>query len=325
MLVPKANQSQWTLSVLLICEDPTEADLVRQELALAKGPCSVATAPSLDHAYAELRRKPFDALLLDFGLPGQRALDMLHGVQSMALRIPTVVLAHHSEPDVALRSIESGVQDFLIKGQIGPDALARALVHATVRHRIVAELLRSRHASSPQGRKDPLTGLLSREAFVRKLQETLVFGERFGDRPVVLLVDLDRFRTVQERLGPMLRARLLQEAARRLIWCVRQTDPSGRLGTQRLAVLLPHVADPSAVEPVADRIRAAIAEPFEIGPWEPHMTASVGAARFPEHGRTAEALLQSADTAAVGAGRPGRDWYRKVQGTAGSLSSNGAA
>lgn len=325
MLVPKATQSPWNLSVLLICEDPAESDRVRRELGRANGLINVATAPSLDQAYAELRRKSFDALLLDTGHPGQRALDTLHGAQSIALRIPTVVLADQSENDLAVRSIESGVQDFLIKSQISPDGLARALMHAAVRHRIIAELLHSRNSSSLLGQKDPVTGLLSREAFVRKLQETLVFGERFGDRPAVLLVDLDRFHAVQEGLGPMRGARLLQEVARRLTWCVRRTDPSGRLGTQRLALLLPHVADPRAVEPVADRIRAAIAEPFELGPWKPHMTASVGAARFPEHGRTAEALLQSANTAALEAEGLGGDRYRRVQGMADPVSSSGAA
>lgn len=324
MLVPKASLSPCNLSVLLICEDPAEADRVRRELAQANAPFSVASAPSLDLAYAELRRRPYDALLLDTGLPGQRALDALHGAQSIALRLPTVVLADRSDTELALRSIESGVQDFLIKHQTGPDALARALMYAAVRHRRVAELVRSRHAYA-QGQKDPLTGLLSREAFLRKLQETLVFGERFGDRPAVLLVDLDRFRAVQERLGPMLGARLLQEVARRLTWCVRRTDPSGRLSASRLALLLPHVADPGAVRAVADRIRSAFAEPYEIGPWKPRVTASIGAARFPEHGRSAEALLQSADSAALEAERLGGDRYRRVQGVADPVSSDGAA
>lgn len=324
MLVPKATHGPWDLSVLLICQDPAEADRVRRDLARASCSFSIAAVPSLDQAYAELRRKTYDALLIDTSLPGQNASDALHGVQSIAVRIPTVVLADHLETELALRSIEGGVQDFLIKGDTGPDALARALVHAAVRHRIVAELMRSRLAS-PQGQKDPLTGLLSREAFVRKLQETLAFGERFGDRPVVLLVDLDRFRSVQERLGPMLGARMLQEVARRLTWCVRRTDPCGRLGASRLALLLPHVADPTAVEAVADRIRSSIAEPYEIGPWKPHITASIGAARFPEHGRTAENLLQSADTAALEAEGLGGDRFRKVQGMAEAVSSNGAA
>lgn len=294
MSVPKAIQSPWNMSILLMCEDLSEAARVRGDLALAH-PFLVAGVPSLEKAFAELRRKPYDALLVDLGLPGQRAADTLLWAQSIAHRIPTVVLAGASETELAPRAIEGGVQDFLVKGQTCAGALARSLRYASVRHSISAELQRSLQAS--QGQRDPLTGLLSRDAFERKLQETLDFGERFGDRPAVLLIDLDRLRPSQERLGPMLGARLLQEVGRRLTWCVRRTDLGGRLGEDRLSVLLPHVAEGKAVEPVVERIRSALSEPFEIGPWKPRVTARVGAARFPEDGRTAGALLRRAEAA----------------------------
>lgn len=292
MSVPKAIQSPWNLSVLLMCEDPAEAARLRSELACA--PVVPAVVPSLEKAFAELRRKPYDALLIDIALPGQAGLDTLLRAQSIAHRIPTVVLAGPLEIELAVRAIESGVQDLLVRGEPTAGALSRSLLYAAVRHRGVTEIQRSRRSS--QSQQDPVTGLLSRDAFLRKLRETLAFGERFDDRPVVLLIELD-LGPLQERLGPVAAARLLQEAGRRLTWCVRRTDLGGRLRGDRLAVLLPHVADPGAVESVAERIRSAIAEPFEIGTWKPSVTARVGAARLPEGGRTAEDLLRSAESA----------------------------
>lgn len=325
MSVPKATPTPWSLSILLICVDPAEAERVRQELAEAPARFIVTMAPSLDQAYSELRRKPYDVLLVATGLAGQSALDTLHGAQAIAPRIATVVLAERADAELALCSIESGIQDFLIRGQAAPGTLARALVYATVRHRTNAELVRLRHLSSSQIQRDSLTGLLSREAFVRKLQETLAFGERFGDRPVVLLVDLNGFIPLQERLGQRLAARLLQEVARRLTWCVRRTDPSGRLGTSRLALLLPHVADPKAMEPVTARIRAAIAEPIEVGAWQPQLAARIGVARFPEDGRTAEALLESADASSLQAEADEDGRCAGVRGKPDPLSGSGAA
>jgi diguanylate cyclase (GGDEF)-like protein/PAS domain S-box-containing protein len=139
---------------------------------------------------------------------------------------------------------------------------------------------------------DALTGLANRVRFEERLEETTV-----GRRPAtVILLDLDRFKSVNDSFGHTTGDTLLQALAIRLTRCFDQHATIARLGGDGFAVLLPD-ADLAAAASAAAQLREAVAQPFSAGGHMLHLGASIGVACGPDHGGDADALLASADLA----------------------------
>jgi diguanylate cyclase (GGDEF)-like protein/PAS domain S-box-containing protein len=156
---------------------------------------------------------------------------------------------------------------------------------------------------------DPLTGLPNRTLFYDTLGKTLSRAKRKNWSVLVLYVDLDHFKTVNDTHGHAMGDVLLIEVGNRLLESVRVRDTVGRLGGDEFAVIL-ILEDPrngSAV--VARKIREALAVPFTLGSYELAMTASIGIASFPGDASEPELLIKYADTAMYQAKQKGRDTY----------------
>jgi diguanylate cyclase (GGDEF)-like protein len=283
--------------VLLAAEDTTAARRVRELLAKSRRThFEVTQVERLDQAVEVLRRRAYDLLIQDLE-PPREAGEALLRVQMVAQRIPIVVMSAQPDEDLALRAVEAGIQDFICREPWAPEALERILRHAVIRHRMVSALRRAHLTSTPRPLFDPQTGLASEAAFLRRLRETLELAQRFHQRPGLLLLELDRFHKTASRLGPLLAARVLEEMGRRLTWCVRRSDLTGRLGEERFAVMLPDTPGSWALRPVAERVRLAIGAPFDFDASHSRLSASVGSACFPHDGETPEDLLESAEAA----------------------------
>jgi len=148
-----------------------------------------------------------------------------------------------------------------------------------------------------QAHHDELTGLSNRKLLVRKTEEALVQAARSGSTVGFLLLDLDRFKEVNDTLGHPAGDRLLGTVAHRLTHSVRPGDIVARLGGDEFAVLLPPVREVSAAREVAARLRAAIAEPIRLEGMSIEIEASVGLALYPDDATGFELLMQHADVA----------------------------
>jgi diguanylate cyclase (GGDEF)-like protein len=181
-------------------------------------------------------------------------------------------------------------------------ALLAALLRVALSFREVQALADSRR----QARTDDLTGLPNRRAFSERLSGAC----RDDCRGAVLLVDLDRFKEINDSLGHGVGDRLLVEVGRRLQHAVRGDDLLARLGGDEFALVLRGAEEVRALE-VADRLRALVARPMVVAGLTLHLDASVGIAVAPDHGRTGDALLQHADVAlyAAKARRTGAEVY----------------
>ncbi|MQA86261.1 MAG: EAL domain-containing protein [Streptosporangiales bacterium] len=148
-----------------------------------------------------------------------------------------------------------------------------------------------------QAHHDGLTGLPNRKLLITRAAEALSDAHRYERRVGLLLLDLDRFKEVNDTLGHPTGDRLLQLVAYRLRHGVRPGDIVARLGGDEFAVLLPSVRDTSAAREVAARVRAALAEPFRLDGMFFHLEASIGVALCPDHAPDCQLLLQRADVA----------------------------
>jgi diguanylate cyclase (GGDEF)-like protein len=158
--------------------------------------------------------------------------------------------------------------------------------------------LRTQAADSEhRAHHDGLTGLPNRDHFLERTKAAIASIERGEKRAAVMLLDLDRFKEINDTLGHQSGDVLLIQTGDRLRRALRDTDVLARLGGDEFAVLLPTVEGADGAADVAVRIREALQAPVQLRGLSVHIDASVGIAVFPDHGTDVEELLQRADVA----------------------------
>src|SRR5660397_204608 len=149
---------------------------------------------------------------------------------------------------------------------------------------------------------DALTGLPNRTLLADRFTQALRAARRDGTTTALLLIDLDRFKEINDTFGHHCGDLLLTQVGPRLTAALREVDAVARLGGDEFAVLLPDITDASAAIGVADKLRAALERPFHIEGFDGEgldldVEASVGVVLSGEHGADATTLLQRADIA----------------------------
>lgn len=176
--------------------------------------------------------------------------------------------------------------------------------------RDITELHASREKIYQMAFYDTLTSLPNRALFYDRLQQVITDTIRSNQLAGVILIDIDRFKTVNDTMGHPTGDELLCQAARRLTASVRGFDAVTRLGGDEFAILLPDISDDDKLGPIADRILRAFNEPFLLDGREVFVSCSIGIARCPEDSTDPDDLMQYADSAMYLAKRSGRGSYR---------------
>nr|WP_229224775.1 EAL domain-containing protein [Duganella violaceicalia] len=159
---------------------------------------------------------------------------------------------------------------------------------------------------------DVLTGLPNRRLLMDRIDKLLASSERGATYSAVMFIDLDRFKTINDARGHAIGDALLRNAAGRLSQLMRKADTVARIGGDEFVVLLGHLAHElhsatHAASTVAEKIRAAIGQDFEIEGQTYNSTASIGVTLLPQGGQSAQDLLREADTAMYRAKAEGRN------------------
>lgn len=177
----------------------------------------------------------------------------------------------------------------------------------------VTEQRRSAEAIDRLARFDALTGLANRQHLTDALRKALTRAHRAGGRCGLLLIDLDRFKPVNDTLGHPVGDQLLKQVADRLRSAVRPTDLCGRLGGDEFAILVRDLDHVDRIAQLGDRIVAELGRPFEVDGNIISIGASAGAAIGPKDGRSLESLMRSADLALYRAKEDGRGVARRYE------------
>jgi diguanylate cyclase (GGDEF)-like protein/PAS domain S-box-containing protein len=144
---------------------------------------------------------------------------------------------------------------------------------------------------------DSLTDLPNRSLFTDRLDRALARASRTGNSVVLLFIDLDQFKSINDTLGHALGDRLLQSVADRLRKCMRQADTVSRFGGDEFLVLLPDVPPTQDVAICVAKVFHSLQPVHEIGDHELHVTASIGVSTYPRDAADGNGLLKCADTA----------------------------
>lgn len=156
---------------------------------------------------------------------------------------------------------------------------------------------------------DSLTGLPNRVLLEDRLTQAIALARRSQMSVGVLMLDLDRFKNINDSFGHYVGDRLLEAVSVRLQACLRESDTIARLGGDEFVIGISMVTANQDVETVAQKVLTTLGEPFEIESHTLQISASVGISMYPANGENPEALLQFADAAMYEAKKNGRDIY----------------
>ena len=175
----------------------------------------------------------------------------------------------------------------------------------------IAELNCRREEMESLARHDPLTGLANRRLLVEHVEHAFASARRDNERLAVLFIDLDRFKPINDNLGHAVGDLLLKAVAERIRGVIRESDTPARIGGDEFVVLLEMIQDDIDAQTVAEKIRVALNQPFEIvGHGEEHriaVSACIGIAFYPEDGTDMIELSRHADEAMYRAKESGRN------------------
>ncbi|MBL8428858.1 MAG: EAL domain-containing protein [Dechloromonas sp.] len=157
---------------------------------------------------------------------------------------------------------------------------------------------------------DPLTNLPNRSLFADRLGQALISAHRFNRETAVILLDLDRFRFINDTLGPPVGDAVLIEVARRLSLQVRDGDTIGRRSGNEFGFVMANLSHEQDTVALAQRILDTISVPFEIGEHTIGMSACIGISVAPRNGKDVDTLMKCADAALLRAKKCGQNTFR---------------
>jgi diguanylate cyclase (GGDEF)-like protein len=182
-----------------------------------------------------------------------------------------------------------------------------ALVAAATRTAHAYRQLRALAESRREARTDELTGLPNRRLFYETLRSSLEPGSG-REQLAVLMIDLDRFKEINDSLGHHVGDEVLRQLGPRLASVVGKSGTVARLGGDEFGLLLAPLTEPTAATRIAERVRDVLRTHFLLDTMTLRVDASIGIAIAPEHGSAADTLLQKADIAMYEAKRSHRPW-----------------
>jgi diguanylate cyclase (GGDEF)-like protein len=289
-----------TFPVLLVEDNRGDARLVQELLKEAEtGRFVVSHVERLEDARQSLMESGAGCVLLDLSLPDASRLEALMQLRAAAPDVPIVILSGLQDELLAVKAVQEGAQDYLVKGRVDGHAIGRSITYAVERKHAEMEL-------SHKAMHDALTGLPNRTLFLDRLKLAVMRAKRAHHSVMaVMFVDLDGFKPINDTYGHEIGDQLLVALAGRLHDGLRASDTAARFGGDEFMILCEDVTGLQDVISIAQRILGAIEEPFVVGNERLEVRASMGIAITDGKGDTAESLIRNADAAMYGAKEQG--------------------
>ncbi len=176
--------------------------------------------------------------------------------------------------------------------------------------RDITERMKAERHIEQLATKDTLTGLSNRSMLMEQMNTAIARALRSQNQLVLMFIDLDHFKAVNDTLGHAAGDELLRECAKRLTECVREVDIVARLGGDEFVVLLTDVTDTAIVAPIADRMLKLLTTPYHLHGHDAQTSASIGICFYPADGNDVTALMKNADIAMYHAKELNRNNYQ---------------
>lgn len=292
-----------SVRTLLIEDNLGDVRLLEELLGIVSpGKYDIQSASTLQEGLALLQASEFDIILTDLNLPDASGAKVISRIQDCCMTIPIVVMSGQDSNELALHTVQMGAQDYLVKGQGDGHLINRAIEYAIERKRHEQKL-------SYMANYDSLTGLVNRTLFRERLDRALIRADRNNMLVALLLVDLDRFKTINDSLGHDAGDELLIQVARRFEQCTREEDTVARLGGDEFTIIMENVNNLDDAVTIADKILTVMRRPFNLFSHEVYISPTIGVSLYPTDAMETEQLLKCADAAMYCAKDNGRNCY----------------
>lgn len=220
-----------TVQVLLIQDNSDYAVSVRKHLAKESEPSfHLKVVSTLQAAMDFLSTSSTDIILLELGLPDSQGLETFDKIQSLAPQVPVVLLTTFDQELLALKAVQKGAQDYLLKTQDETKLLLRIIRCALERHRVKQELLQLSFT-------DELTDLHNRRGFSVLAEQQIKFSKRSQKGFLLILLDMNNFKKINDTYGHIQGDFAITQTAEILRKAFRQSDVIARIGGDEFAVL----------------------------------------------------------------------------------------
>lgn len=288
--------------------DDTQSTTAALEKLLAKEGHDVLGARDGAEAIRLAGSEAVDAILMDVEMPGMdgiQALRILRATQANRY-LPVLMMSVNDDRQKRLTAIRLGADDFIAKPWDDEDLVARLGRSLALRGRF-DDLANQAAELHRQSVTDGLTQVYNHRFFEERLRDEFRRAQRYDDPLALVLIDLDEFKTVNDRFGHQEGDRVLQDVATSLRKSVRDTDVTARYGGEEFALLLPKTHLAGALT-VAERVWKDICS-LRAGPGrQAKVTASLGISGYPNRSvLSADQLFRTADDALYRAKREGRN------------------
>lgn len=238
-----------------------------------------------------------DCILLDFKLSDMDGLEFLRKLSATTGNYPVLMLTGCGNEKVAVKALKLGVYDYIIKEDLDPRLLRNAVLYAVEKFALAKQVKEKETKMEHMAYHDHLTSIPNRLYFEHAVAKSLAQAKRYNKIFSVILLDLDKFKMINDTRGHEIGDELLKQVAQRFQTALRGGDVLARSGGDEFFILLDEINKIEDARMVAKKIVQLMAEPFIIQQENFFVTASIGIALYHSDGVTIPDLLRAADRA----------------------------
>jgi len=298
------------LQVVVLCDTPSDAIGLRAEMYRGGFDVTSQWAENPETFKNALEKNPVDLVLCDTHLSQFSVIEARQALATYDPDIPFIVVTGPLSSDAKriASQFKAGISDLVEWGnpeQLTP-AVERELNKAQERRQQRLADAELRHRAS----YDTLTGLPNRTLMFDRLNQGMKHAKRDEKHVILMFIDLDYFKWVNDSLGHLAGDELLQIVAKRISKCLRESDTAARIGGDEFAIVLDSVDSESTASIVARKLLSSLSRTYALENQEANITASIGISIFPQDGEAADVLLNKADKAMYYAKSKGRNAYK---------------
>jgi diguanylate cyclase (GGDEF)-like protein len=285
------------IRILIADDDDVDREHILRCLRHYPGPTSVRQADSLSSAMSAMNHETFQIIIVDGDLGDGAGLDVVAHLGENGGFCAVILATGFSTERGAVNAIRSGVYDYIPKAELDAARLTQVIAGGLLWSTAQAALAKADRQLRQRSLYDSLTGLPNRDLFFDRLEQACGNYLRYNVPFGVMMMDLDRFKAVNDTLGHAAGDQVLQQASKRLLRTCRSSDTISRLDGDEFGAICQGVNSRETSGVIAEKMLTGLEPPMMVEGRALSVGISIGIAFCPLHGDTPAALMAAADKA----------------------------